>query len=145
LKINPDTPARVIYARDTRASGHSLVASLKDALTASKVDFTDYKLLTTPQLHYLVRCVNTKGTPQEYGDVSEKGYYEKMADAFQRAMQGLKFTGAVTVDCANGIGGPKLSELIKYLPSPAEGGVEIKVVNDAVEKPESLNHHVRRP
>jgi phosphoacetylglucosamine mutase len=143
LKINPDAPARVIYARDTRTSGHTLVASLKDALTASKAEFTDFKLLTTPQLHYLVRCVNTKGTPYEYGDISEKGYYEKIAEAFKRAMQGIKFKGSVTVDCANGIGGPKLRELIKYLPSAAEGGLEIKVANDDVLRPEALNMHVK--
>ena len=55
-----------------------------------------------------------------------------------------KFNGSVTVDCANGVGGPKLRELIKYLPTPAEGGLEIKVVNDDVVEPERLNHQVRR-
>jgi phosphoacetylglucosamine mutase len=143
LKISPDSPAKVIYARDTRASGHTLVASLKDALEASDAEFTDYKILTTPQLHYLVRCVNTQGTPYEYGEVSEKGYYEKIADAFKRAIQGKTFNGAVTVDCANGVGGPKLRELIKYLPKPSEGVLEIRVVNDDVLKPDNLNMQVR--
>ena len=57
-------------------------------------------------------------------------------------MQGRQFSGSVTVDCANGVGGPKLRELIKHLPSPSEGGLEIKVVNDDVLTPERLNHQV---
>jgi phosphoacetylglucosamine mutase len=142
LKVNTDAPAKVIFARDTRISGSSLVAALVDALQATKVEYTDYKLLTTPQLHYLVRCENTKGTQYAYGDVSEKGYYEKLAAALKEAMQGKKFSGFVTVDCANGVGGPKLRDLIKYLPPPSEGGLEIRVVNDDVHKPENLNMQV---
>ncbi|KAH6663795.1 hypothetical protein B0J14DRAFT_570091 [Halenospora varia] len=140
LKINKDTPARVIYARDTRPSGPKLVTALTDALTSAGAEFTDYKLLTTPQLHYLTRCTNTEGTPQSYGEVSEKGYYEKLGKAFARAMKGKKTVGAVTVDCANGVGGPKLAELLKYLPKGSEGGVDIKIINDDVLKAEVLNH-----
>jgi phosphoacetylglucosamine mutase len=143
LKINPETPARVIYARDTRSSGPKLVQALVDALIAAGAEYTDYKLLTTPQLHYLTRCTNTEGTPQSYGEVSEKGYYEKLSEAFVRAMKGRKTRGPVTVDCANGVGGPKLAELIKYLPKT--GGVEIKIINDDILKAEVLNHEVSRP
>ncbi|RDW89267.1 putative phosphoacetylglucosamine mutase [Coleophoma cylindrospora] len=138
LKIDPKTPARVIYARDTRPSGPALVRSLVDALEAVGAEYTDYKLLTTPQLHYLTRCTNTEGTPQSYGEVSEKGYYKKLGAAFARAMKGKKARGPVIVDCANGVGGPKLAELLKYLP-PASEGLEIKIVNDDVLKSEILN------
>lgn len=65
-----------------------------------------------------------------------------MAASFEIAMGVRKFDGSVTVDCANGVGGPKLDELIKYLPSPSQGGLEIKVVNDDVLRPERLNHQV---
>ncbi|KFY85846.1 hypothetical protein V498_07639 [Pseudogymnoascus sp. VKM F-4517 (FW-2822)] len=140
LKINPETTARVIFARDTRPSGPKLVAALVDALEATGAEYTDYKTLTTPQLHYLTRCTNTEGTPQSYGDISEKGYYEKLSSAFKRAMKGKKTTGHITVDCANGVGGPKLTELIKYLDKASEGGIDIKIVNDDVLKAESLNH-----
>jgi phosphoacetylglucosamine mutase len=142
LKINEETPARVIFARDTRASGPSLVRALVDALEATGTEYTDYKLLTTPQLHYLTRCTNTEGTPQSYGEVSEKGYYEKLSEAFVRAMKGKKTVGAVTVDCANGVGGPKLHELVKYLRNGSDGGVDIKIANDDVLKAENLNHEV---
>ena len=82
--------ANVIFARDTRASGPKLVTALVDALQATQITHQDYKLLTTPQLHYLTRCTNTEGTPEAYGAVSEEGYYEKLSDAFVRAMDGRK-------------------------------------------------------
>ncbi|RDL42306.1 putative phosphoacetylglucosamine mutase [Venustampulla echinocandica] len=140
LKINKDEQARVIFARDTRPSGPKLVTALVHALEATGTEYTDYKLLTTPQLHYLTRCTNTEGTPQSYGEVSEKGYYEKLAQAFARAMKGKKTVGPVTIDCANGVGGPKLAELLKFLPKGSTGGVEIKIINDDVLKAEVLNH-----
>lgn len=98
--------------------------------------------MTTPQLHYMVRCLNTDGTKDAYGVPTEKGYYEKFGAAFKTALKGKKPSGHLTVDCANGVGGPKLTELIKYLP-PKEEGLEIVVVNDNVIKPESLNVDVR--
>lgn len=140
LKIDLAIKSRVIFARDTRASGPRLVTALVAALEASGTEYTDYKLLTTPQLHYITRCLNTKGTTYEYGEPNEQGYYEKLSAAFRAAMGTKKFNGSVTVDCANGVGGPKLRELVKYLPSPAEGGLQIKVVNDDVVEPERLNH-----
>lgn len=143
LKIKPEASARVVFARDTRPSGPTLVTALVDALEATNTEYTDYKTLTTPQLHYITRCTNTEGTPQAYGDVSEQGYYEKLAAAFTRAMKGKKTMGSVTVDCANGVGGPKLAELIKYLPKVSEGGLEIKIINDDIIKPEVLNHEVQ--
>ncbi|KAF1842135.1 Phosphoacetylglucosamine mutase [Cucurbitaria berberidis CBS 394.84] len=137
-KIDLKTPARVVVARDTRASGSRLLGCLLDGLTAAGAESKDYGFLTTPQLHYMVRCMNTEGTKEAYGVPTEKGYYEKFGAAFKTALRGKKPSGHLTVDCANGVGGPKLVELIKYLPSKEEG-LEIVVVNDNVIKPESLN------
>lgn len=131
-------PARVVFARDTRASGSRLVGVLNNALTATEVEFIDFKYLTTPQLHYVVRCKNTLGTQYEYGEPSEQGYYEKLVQSFKKVMRGVKVQGHLTVDCANGVGGPKLRELIKVLDS----GIDIKVVNDDVINPDSLNYEV---
>jgi phosphoacetylglucosamine mutase len=142
LKINNEAPANVIFARDTRTSGPTLVAALVDALKATASDYTDHKILTTPQLHYLVRCINTADTQYAYGDPSEKGYYEKLSEAFKQAMKHRKTNGPVTVDCANGVGGPKLRELIKFLPTAENGGVDIKVINDDVLDPAKLNVQV---
>ncbi|KAJ9293688.1 hypothetical protein DTO271G3_7570 [Paecilomyces variotii] len=139
IDVKMDNPARVVFARDTRASGSRLVGVLNAALTATQVEFSDLKYLTTPQLHYIVRCKNTLGTQYEYGEPTEQGYYEKLAEAFKRVTKGVKIQGSLTVDCANGVGGPKLKELVKYLQSAAEGGIDIKIVNDNVINPDSLN------
>lgn len=138
LKIDLKAAAKVIYGRDTRPSGHKLVTALADALEATKTDYVDYRLLTTPQLHYLVRATNTEGTPLSYGKVSEAGYYEKLAEAFVRAMRGKRINGTLAVDCANGVGGPKLAEFLKYVPKD-KVNFDVKVVNDDVLRPEVLN------
>jgi phosphoacetylglucosamine mutase len=119
-----------------------LLGCVLDGLTAAGAEIKDCGFMTTPQLHYIVRSLNTEGTPQAYGTPTEQGYYEKFGAAFKTALRGKKPSGSLTVDCANGVGGPKLRELIKYLPSRDEGGLEIHVVNENVIKPESLNVEV---
>ncbi|KAI5279709.1 Phosphoacetylglucosamine Mutase, partial [Ascosphaera acerosa] len=139
IEIKMDNPARVVFARDTRASGSRLVGCLSAALAATNVEFADHRFLTTPQLHYLVRCKNTLGTPYEYGAPSEAGYYAKLAEAFRALMRGRTPQGGVTVDCANGVGGPKLRELAKALGPASEGGLDLRIVNDDVIAPDALN------
>lgn len=110
-----------------------------DGLTAFGAESKDYELKTTPQLHYLVRCLNTVGTHQPYGVPTEEGYYEKLATAFKQLMQGKKKPSRLTVDCANGIGAPKLAELLKYLD---DDDLEIRIVNSDIENPKKLNYQV---
>lgn len=136
-------PANVVIGRDTRASGPTLVKALKAALDAVGATYSDYGYLTTPQLHYMVRCVNTQNTPYAFGEATEEGYYQKMANAFKTIMYGRTIKGSISVDCANGVGGPKLNDLLKYLPTSKEGGIDIKVVNDDTLKTEALNFDVR--
>ena len=137
-----DVTPKVVFARDTRASGSRLVAALVAGLEAAGAEYQDYKLLTTPQLHYVTRCINTKGSPHAYGEATEEGYYQKLATAFKTASAGKKFHGEIIVDCANGVGGPKLQQFLKYLPPVAEGGINIRVVNDDVVQPDRLNYNV---
>lgn len=140
-----DRAANIVIGRDTRASGPALVKALKAALDAVGAKYTDHGHLTTPQLHYIVRCVNTLNTPYAFGEPTEEGYYKKMSEAFKTIVHGRKIVGSITVDCANGVGGPKLREMIKYLPNAADGGIDINVVNDDVLKPEALNFEVTIP
>ncbi len=42
------------------------------------------ELLTTPQLHYTVRCYNDNGL---YGHYTEAGYFNKLCTAFQKLIQ----------------------------------------------------------
>lgn len=142
LRIKSSNPANVVFARDTRPSGPALVAALSDGLTAVGAKFQDFGFFTTPQLHYVVRCINTKDTQVEYGEATEEGYYQKLSDALKVAMKHKKSTGTVVVDCANGVGGPKLRDILRSIPSASQGGVSVTVVNDDVSKPETLNVQV---
>lgn len=82
-KIDLSKPARVVYARDTRPSGVALIAALEDGFTALGAQARNAGVTTTPILHYLVLAINTKDTPETYGDDSEEGYFQKLSDAFK--------------------------------------------------------------
>ena len=83
-KIDLNKPSRVVYARDTRPSGASLVRALEDGFQAIGAETRDAGITTTPVLHYLVRAINTKGTKDEYGPDSEEGYVTKLTTAFKK-------------------------------------------------------------
>jgi phosphoacetylglucosamine mutase len=108
-------------------------------LKATNVTYKDFGILTTPQLHYLVRATNTQNDKNPYGEISEAGYYKKLAAAFKAGMKNTKASSSVTVDCANGVGAPKLKEMLKHLPSEEDTGLKITIKNDQIEKAEVLN------
>ena len=83
-KIDLNKPSKVVYARDTRPSGASLVRALEDGFKAMGAETRDAGITTTPVLHYLVRAINTKGTKDEYGPDSEEGYVNKITAAFKK-------------------------------------------------------------
>lgn len=86
LHINMDAPARVVYGRDTRPSSESLSTCLEEGFMAIGAEMRNVGVVTTPILHYYVRCINTKGTMEEYGEDSDAGYYKKMGNAFKKLM-----------------------------------------------------------
>lgn len=86
LHINMRAPARVVFGRDTRPSSESLVTCLEEGLVAMGAESRNVGVVTTPILHYYVRCINTKGSMEEYGVDSEEGYYSKMGNAFKSLM-----------------------------------------------------------
>lgn len=73
----------VVYGHDTRPSCPALVKALEHGLAAIGARTIPAGLVTTPQLHYLVRCHNTLGTPEAYGAPSQEGYYAKLAAAYK--------------------------------------------------------------
>lgn len=82
-KIDLSTPCTVIYGYDTRPSCPALIAALEDGLDAAGATKLVAGLVTTPQLHYLVRCHKTIGTPEAYGEPTIAGYYAKLATAYK--------------------------------------------------------------
>jgi len=136
--INLDNEANVIYAYDTRPSCASLVVALKDGLDAAGAKSIDFGLKTTPQLHYLVRCINTQGTNDAYGEPTEEGYYTKLSAAFKTLMKGKPILPTVHVDCANGVGAPKLRDFLKYIDANVWYA---QIVNDDINTKGKLNYN----
>lgn len=131
-KIDLSRPARVVYGRDTRPSGSELVAALEDGLKAMGAEARNAGITTTPIVHYLVRAINTKGTPESYGDDTEEGYYEKLSSAFKKLVvsctiflnqrltifpykAGKSKPEPLVIDCANGVGTDAAEKITKYL------------------------------
>lgn len=81
--IDLASPSSVVVGRDTRPSGVPLVAALLDGVNAMEGQIQDFGVLTTPQLHYITRCLNTAGTQDSYGEPTVEGYFQKLADAFK--------------------------------------------------------------
>ncbi|CAE7093125.1 unnamed protein product [Rhizoctonia solani] len=120
LKIDLSKPAHVLYARDTRPSGPALIRALEDGITAIGATGRDEGVQATPIVHYLVRCINTKGTSEEYGEDT----------ATKQAPSPL------VVDCANGVGylaiqefAPLVEDILKFVP-----------INTAIDTEGALNN-----
>ncbi|RUP49039.1 hypothetical protein BC936DRAFT_143404 [Jimgerdemannia flammicorona] len=137
-KIDVNKPSNILYAYDTRPSGPALVASLEDAIKAAGSSYTNFGLKTTPQLHYGVRCLNTQGTNDAYGEPTEIGYYNKLATAFRQIVSDKQRLSPLYVDCANGVGAPKLRELIEVI---GEDIISVNIVNDKIGVEGALNHN----
>lgn len=130
---NPLAIPQVVVGRDTRESGPELVAAAVAGIQALGGRVTDAGVCTTPQLHYLTRCANDRA----FGEASLEGYYAKTAKAVGeiRSLYGLTDPIRVTLDAANGVGGPAMAALAKVLGSAAE----IELVNNNSADPAALN------
>ncbi|KAL0951253.1 hypothetical protein HGRIS_007971 [Hohenbuehelia grisea] len=135
-KIDLSKPSRVVYARDTRPSGPALIAALEDGFKAIGVDAHDAGVTTTPILHYLVRAINTKGTPESYGEDSEEGYFLKLSEAYKKLVAGRATPEPLLLDCANGVGADAAKKLSKYLGDK----LPIVLTNTAIGTPGALNN-----
>lgn len=124
-RIDWNVPAKVFIARDTRPSGVEFVKALLDGVQALGGSGRDYGVLSTPQLHYMVRCQNTEG---EYGEATEEGYFNKISNAFLdlRSLSGKTGVPVVKLDGANGVGALKVKMLAKQL----KGTLSLVICND---------------
>lgn len=118
--IQAHDEAIIAIAYDTRQSSPLLSTIVKRAAQALFTTIMDFELMTTPQLHYAVRCYNDDGL---YGHYTEAGYFDKLCTAFQNLIEltpNAKRLEPLAVDAANGVGAVKLAymrqTLAKYLP-----------------------------
>ncbi|KAI9607375.1 hypothetical protein H4Q26_005894 [Puccinia striiformis f. sp. tritici PST-130] len=133
--IDFNQPAKLIFGHDTRPSCARLINAFKDGVKAldPSAQLVESGLKTTPQLHYLVKCINDGGS---YGAPTEEGYYKKLSDAFIALNAGTTTPYTLMVDCANGVGAPKLKAMEAYLKSSA---LQLKLTSTDVESSEKLN------
>lgn len=109
--------ASVFIAKDTRESSVRLANAATDGVRSIGGQFKDFGYLTTPQLHYIVNCENTGAA---YGQPSEEGYYLKYSGSFLSLIGKLspgtgRYENVLNVDCANGVGAPKMRSMIEHL------------------------------
>eukprot|EP01135_Chromosphaera_perkinsii_P009344 Nk52_evm20s1737 gene=Nk52_evmTU20s1737 len=136
--------AVVAVGFDTRESSVRLANAVKEGVYKMEATLYDYGLLTTPQLHFVVRCKNDPS----FGQDTEDGYYTKLASNFKMLFDGVadsnpkateRFTSSTLfLDCANGVGGVKSKELFseKYL---GKQYINITILNDGSQEGAVLN------
>ncbi|KAF2898324.1 hypothetical protein ILUMI_07849 [Ignelater luminosus] len=126
--IDMSTRVNILIGKDTRPSSPSLSKSVVDGILALSGKPVDYGIVTTPQLHYFVKCRNTQNA---YGVGTEEGYYTKLVTAFKK-LRGDNYTNGnytnrVLYDGANGVGARK----IKYFQERLGESLKIELYNDA--------------
>ncbi|XGW28421.1 hypothetical protein V3C99_008305 [Haemonchus contortus] len=127
--------ALVVCGMDSRESSPYLTEAVKAGAALMGVAYEGHGLLTTPQLHYIVRCKNDPS----FGDAREIGYYVRISDAFKKfcklgtLSEKSHYSPNLTLDCANGVGGEKMRMLCRFLP---EDSLNIQFRNEDGE----LNH-----
>ncbi|KAK1262066.1 Phosphoacetylglucosamine mutase [Acorus gramineus] len=131
--------AEILLGRDTRPSGEALLEAAKkgiDAIIGSVA--VDMGILTTPQLHWMVRRRNMEMKASEFD------YFALLSTSYRSLVDLIPaktLTGTsdvkLTVDAANGVGGEKIKELSKLLTR-----LEIEVRNSGKEGEGALNEKV---
>jgi phosphoacetylglucosamine mutase len=111
-----------VQGRDTRPSSPHLVAVAAEGIAAVGVRMLDLGLVTTPQLHFLVRACN-KGQPY-----TENDYYSTLAGGYRSLVGGgsVDRCGVLILDAANGVGGAKWRALAAWLEGALPSTVEVR-------------------
>ncbi|CAF3211590.1 unnamed protein product [Rotaria socialis] len=115
LNVQLKDKATVAIAYDTRQSSPLLSHIVQRAAEIFNTNIINYELMTTPQLHYTVRCYNDN---ELYGRCTEVGYFDKICTAFKNLIEmtpGAKHLEQLAIDAANGIGAQKLVVLQQRL------------------------------
>ncbi|XP_008673528.1 phosphoacetylglucosamine mutase [Zea mays] len=137
IPLGGEDTAQVLLGRDTRPTGAYLLdAALQGINAIVGARAVDMGILTTPQLHWMVRSKN-KGVM-----ASESYYFRQLIGSFRRMLElvpkgkgGDEVAKKLIVDGANGIGGVKLEQIKVEL-----SGIDISVRNSGKEGEGILNH-----
>ncbi|KAL8138752.1 hypothetical protein V2J09_004753 [Rumex salicifolius] len=118
--------AEVLLARDTSPSGEAFLEAAKQGVSSvAGAVFHDMGILTTPQLHWLVRARNIGRNASEHDYLQHLSYsYRCLVDLIPEGTTTDKVGESLIVDGANGVGGDKI-EALKDLCD----GLEIEIRN----------------
>lgn len=120
----------IAIGRDTRVSGILFEEKIKEVLELFGAKVILYNVVTTPQMHFLIRNSNLSGKKIEKND-----YFEHLVKNYNEIM---KYTSnkplKIYVDCANGVGGIAINELVNRIPNK-----EIVIINQGQEGSSDLN------
>nr|XP_043613787.1 phosphoacetylglucosamine mutase isoform X1 [Erigeron canadensis] len=117
IPLDGGKKAAILLGRDTRPSGEFLVEAAKQGISSIiGAVATDRGVVTTPQLHWMVRAIN-KGLK-----ASELDYFDQLSCSFRCLIDLIPkksgdnhSIGKLIVDCSNGVGGEKLQVLKEKL------------------------------
>ncbi|XP_075532667.1 phosphoglucomutase 3-like protein nst [Dermacentor variabilis] len=132
--ISLQESSTVYLAHDTRVSSPRLAQAVIDGVKSVDGVVKAFGHLTTPQLHYIVRCSNDPS----YGEPTEEGYFNKITKAFMQIRANgsavRNYVPFIRLDGANGVGAVKMKTLLPHL----GGLLKIETYNDGSEG--RLNH-----
>ncbi|CAN0910041.1 Phosphoacetylglucosamine mutase [Linum grandiflorum] len=126
IRFDGSRHVEMLLGRDTRPSGESLLEAAKQGICSIVgANVVDMGIVTTPQLHWMVRAKN-KGLK-----ATELDYFEQLSASFRCLLDLIpsennvkKADNKLVVDGANGVGGEKLEGLAKSL-----DGLNIEIRN----------------
>lgn len=145
LIVDKITKPTLIVGRDSRESGPHLLSCLVASATCLfDAHVQDYGLLTTPQLHFLTNEIAVSASNSTDFKINESAYYSHFINAWNRITSLHHVTSlpsslikSLTVDAANGIGGPKMQELL----SNWSISDQVTLINNQWAKPNLLNYN----
>jgi len=118
---------------DTRESSPLLVAAVIKGIKAMRVPYTDFGVVTTPQLHYLVANHEKKLKADDYvRDFSNA--FNEFCELSGPAKPG--YEPSICLDCANGVGA---STFAKFVPK-VKHAFETNMINTDTNKKQILNY-----
>ncbi|EPY54098.1 phosphoacetylglucosamine mutase [Schizosaccharomyces cryophilus OY26] len=129
--------AQIFVAYDTRPFSRHLAEPVMAAAEILQARCIDYHVLSTPQLHYIVKSAPVYNTADSIGAPTEEGYFHRLSEAFHSLMASKQVRPSIVVDAANGVGAIKLKKLMKEI-NP--NFLHVEVVNDHINCPEELNN-----
>jgi phosphomannomutase len=154
-KLGRSRKPTILIGHDTRPSCAALLDAFKTGVALADGMLVNYGLLSTPQLHYMVRCLNTDSA---YGEANEAGYFSKIARAFVNVWSLIdfnnnngKYEAELYVDGANGVGAEKIRLLSSALADAFSGQEEpalsyprlsLQLFNEAATADDKLNNLV---